>query len=247
MAIEADYGRLDQFEELPSEPLWPYLAENLEVFDEAFGLRPADSVKMSRIAAVRLLSHMPKAPARYFAQLLEVATGETKRGRPEARAMLAQAPDVSDHIVGLLNDSRQAVRAGSAEWIAERGDEAAIPALKTRLKKEKSEIAKAAILTSLEALGEDLSGYLGPEALLAEAEKGLEKANFKKLDWMALDHLPRVHYRTGEAVPAEVLRWWLFVAVKLKQPGATRSSTCTSSSWPRTMPRPSPPGCSTAG
>ena len=119
----------------------------------------------------------------------------------------------------MLNDSRQAIRAGAAEWIAARGESEALPDLKKRLKKEKSEIAKAAILTALDSLGEDLSGFVGPKALLEEAETGLKKAKFDKLDWMALDHLPAVHYPGNRRVPTEVLKWWLFLAVKLKQPG----------------------------
>ncbi len=218
--IQDDYAYLEpQLDNVPPDALWPYLAQRFDVIDEAFGLQPQKGVKLSRVAAVRVLCRLPKPPARYFGQLLEAATGETKAGRAEARSMLADAPDVSQHVSALLNDSRQAVRAGAAEWIAERNDVAAIPKLKARLKKERSELAKAAILTTLDGLGEDLSGFVGPKALLEEAEKGLKKAKLDKLDWLGLDHLPKVRYRSNRQVPDEVLQWWIFLAVKLKQPG----------------------------
>ena len=218
--IQDDYAYMEpQLDNVPSDSLWPYLAENLDVIDEAFGLKPTSVIKLSRVGAIRALNRLPEAPARYFGPLLEAATGETKSGRAEARNMLKDAPKVGEHIVALLDDSRQAIRAGAAEWIAERGESDAVPALKKRLKKEKSELAKAAILTALEAFGEDLSGFIGPKALLDEAQAGLKKAKLDKLDWLALDHLPAVHYRSKRRVPDEVLRWWIFLAVKLKQPG----------------------------
>ena len=218
--IQDSYAYMEpQLDNVPPGALWPYLAQNFDVIDEAFGLQPQKGVKLSRVGAIRVLSRLPKPPARYFGQLLEAATGETKGGRVEARKMLADAPDVEQHVMALLNDSRQAVRAGAAEWIAERNEVEAIPNLKARLKKEKSELAKAAILTTLETLGEDLSGFVGPKALLEEAEKGLKKAKLDKLDWLGLEHLPRIRYRSNRQVPDEVLKWWIFLAVKLKQPG----------------------------
>ena len=108
---------------------------------------------------------------------------------------------------------------GAAEWIAARGDREAVAPIVAQLKKEKSELAKAAMLTTLDKLGEDIGGYVGPDALLKDAEKGLKKARFDKLDWLGLTRLPACSYRSGDAVPPEVLRWWIFLAAKLKQPG----------------------------
>ncbi len=211
------YG--DQMDAVPAEKIWPYVAEHLDIVDEAFGLRPQTGDRVNKVAAIRLLRRLPATPARYFRPLLDVATGETKAGRLEARQMLRTAPNVEQHIVALLDDSRQAVRAGAAEWIAARDERDAIPALYKRLKKEKSELAQAAMLTALKRLGEDLSELFSPEILLDKAEKGLKRAKLDKLDWMALEHLPAVYYRDDSRVPGDVLKWWLFLAVKLKQPG----------------------------
>ncbi|MET0043754.1 MAG: DUF4132 domain-containing protein, partial [Candidatus Thiodiazotropha sp. 6PLUC3] len=218
--IQDDYAYMEpNLDNVPSDAVWPYLAQSFDVIDEAFGLKPQTDIKLSRVGAIKVLYRLPKTPSRYFGQLLEAATGETKAGRAEAREMLANAPAVDDHILALLNDSRQAVRAGAAEWIAARHYVEGIPALKARLKKEKSEVTKAALLTTLDALGEDLSGFVGPKALLEEAEAGLKKAKLDKLAWLNLDHLPKLRYPSNRAVPNEVLKWWIFLAVKLKQPG----------------------------
>jgi Domain of unknown function (DUF4132) len=206
-------------ERLPRNALWPYLAENLDVFDEAFGLKPQGDVKLDCIAAVRALALLPAPPARYFAPLLEVATSEIKLGRAEARAMLNAAPEVEARLVALLDDSRQTMRAGAAEWLSVRRDPSALTALYRRLKKEKSEVARAAILTALKHLGEDLSDILGPAALIDEAEKGLKTAKFDKLSWLPLAHLPRLRFCDGASVPPDVPKWWTLLAFKLKQPG----------------------------
>ena len=183
------------------------------------GTAPAGADSSSRIAAIRVLQQFPATPERYFRSLLEIATGTTKTGRAEARSLLEDAPGVEEHVIALLEDSRQAARAGAAEWLAERQAMDAIPALKKRFAKEKSELAKAAILTTLKRLGVDLRDQFTPTLLLEEAERGLKKAKLDKLDWLALDHLPSLHFKDGSRVPDDVMKWWLFLAVKLKQPG----------------------------
>jgi hypothetical protein len=114
------------------------LAENLDVFDEAFGLAAPGDVKMDRAIAVQALTLLPATPARYFAPLLEIATGETKNGRAEARAMLRDAPEVEARLVALLDDTRQAIRAGAADWLSIRRDGSALAALHKRLRLRKA-------------------------------------------------------------------------------------------------------------
>jgi uncharacterized protein DUF4132 len=207
------------FADMPPHAAWPYLAENLDVFDEAFGLKPETGVKLNRAAAIRVLTLLPATPARFFAPLLEAATGVSRDGRAEARALLGDRPEVTRRLIALLDDSRQALRAGAAEWLAQRKDPGGVSALWARLKKEKSELARAAIVTALRRLGEDVSEVVGPEALVAEAKKGLKSAKLDKLQWLGLEHLPRVRFRGGDTAPRELVLWWLNVAFKLKQPG----------------------------
>jgi hypothetical protein len=219
MAIGSGYTDVSGWLAMPRDAVWPYIAANFDVFDEAFGLKPPNGDTLDKVKAISALAILPVTPTRYFGPLLEMATGVTRSGRAEARAMLAAAPDVGARLIALLDDSRQAVRAGAAEWLADRKDEGAVAALKARLKKEKSEIAQAGILSALKKLGEDISGFVGPKALIAEAEKGLKSAKLDKLAWLGLDAMPRMQFRDGSGVPPEVLKWWIALAVKLKQPG----------------------------
>lgn len=211
-----DRLRLDTY---PEANVWPYLAENFDVFDEAFGLQPAGQLAYDRVKAIHVLAALPATPERYFGPLLEAATATTKGGRAEARAMLSGVAEVHDRLLLLLDDSRQAARAGAAEWLGQRGDKTAVAPLETRLKKEKSESVKAAVLTALDRLGEDLSGLIGPSALIAEAEKGLKSTKLDKLAWLGLEHAPRLRFHDGSAAPADLVRWWAALAFKLKQPG----------------------------
>jgi HEAT repeat protein len=219
-ALQSGYYYLSAaWDHLPRQAVWPYLSENLDAFDEAFGLKPPGGAPLDRVKAIRMLKLLPATPARYFGALLETATGSSRAGRAEAREMLAKAPDVEQRLLALLDDSRQAIRAGAAEWLADRKDPSGVAALKARLKKEKSEVAQAAILTALGRLGEDLSGLLGPKVLIAEAEKGLKSAKLDKLAWLGLDNLPKLRFKDGTPVPPDVLRWWIALAYRLKQPG----------------------------
>ncbi|MES0828364.1 DUF4132 domain-containing protein [Ruegeria sp. SCP11] len=213
-----EWGNYD-VADLNRDALWPLLAESFDIFDEAFGLRPAGEPAPRKIRAIQFLRLLPKTPQRYYGPLLEVATGTTKSGRAEARAMLEGAPGLEDRAIALLEDTRQDVRSGAAEWLADLGVRAAIKPLKARLKKEKSDLAKAAILTALSRLGVELTDYVGPKALLVEAEKVLKKAKFDKLDWVIGDHFPALKYKGGQKVPADVIKAWVFLANKLKQPG----------------------------
>lgn len=198
--------------------IWPLVAQNFDVMDQALGLAPKGDVGTDRLFAVQLLQRMPKTPMRYFGPVLEIATGEGKAGRAEARSLLQDVPQVDDRLIALLDDSRQAIRAGAAEWLAERKYTAAIKPLEARLKKEKSELALAAMLTALLDLGEDISRFVGPAVLIKEAEEGMKKAKMDKLAYLQLDHLPKLKWTGGKPVPDDVIKWWLMIANKLKQP-----------------------------
>lgn len=204
--------------ELNSDAIWPYLAEYPQAIEGAL----TGSYFESKMGALAYLKHFPKTPMRYLGPLLEIATAEGKTGRAEARALLAEAPGLDDRLVDLLEDKRQGIRAGAADWLAERGCKNAIKPLHKRLKKEKSEVAKAALLGALQVLGGDVSGYVGPEALIKESEAGLKKAKFDKLDWLDLDYIPKLAWQNGDPVPSDVPKWWVFLANKLKQPGGNR-------------------------
>ena len=207
---------------LPQEALWPYFAENLEAFDRALGLLPwvreARHNKPSLSRTLEALQLLPKTPQRYLAPLLQLAASGGIRYRQTARDLLKDAPAIDDHIIKLLGDKKQEVRSGAAEWAAQRGMTAAIKPLHAALKKESAERPRAAFISALRDLGEDIGAYISERKLKEEAEAGLKKASFKDLEWFPFTALPVIRFKSGKAVPPEVLKWWIASANKLKQP-----------------------------
>lgn len=204
-----------------AELFWPHVAENFDAIDEALGLRPQSRQPALHAGnALDLLALLPKVPHRYLLPLMTIATGTQKAARQQARALLAGAPDIDTAIAGLLGDGKQDMRAGAAEWLAARGARAAVPALRTALAKEKSDVARAAIITALERLGDDVADCFDRDRLLAEAGKGIAKTPAKGLEWFPFDLLPPIAWQDGQAVDPRILRWWVVLAHKLKQPGS---------------------------
>jgi hypothetical protein len=206
---------------MPDAVVWPLVAEQLWVVERALGIGADGDIPENKAEALAMLETLPALPQRFGGPLLELALNGPKALQKSARALLNRNAGFEDLLIGLIADTRQDIRAGAAKWLGERGVAAAVAPLNARLRKEKSAVAKAAILAALEALGQDISAHVGPGALLKEAEAGLPKASFKDVDWLDLDRLPQVHYRDGTPVPAQVIRWWIALAVKLKAPGET--------------------------
>ncbi|HEY3001950.1 MAG TPA: hypothetical protein VGJ44_06335, partial [Kribbellaceae bacterium] len=75
------------------------------------------------------------------------------------------------------------------------------------------------MLGGLQALGQPVEKYLDRDALAKEAAKGLTKGMPRSLEWLRWDAVPVVHWAdNGEAVPADVLRWFVVQAVKARSP-----------------------------
>ncbi len=215
------YSTNSHLDGLPMQAVWPLLAENLWMVDCALGLVADTHIGERRLGALKMLAALPKLPAKYSALLLDLAMTAQKDLRKAAAAILKRNQGYEAQLLSLLGDSRQDLRAGAAKWLGELGHVPAIAPLKKQLKAEKSVVVKSAILSALKALGEDVSPYIGPDALLTEAKAGLPKANFKDVDWLDLNGLPQVRYQGGTPVPAEVVRWWIALAVRLKTPADT--------------------------
>ncbi len=217
------YDRRDLFaalKELPGEAVWPWLVECFDVFDEGLGLRPASiPFELSRI--LNLLKFLPILPQRYFAKVLDIAVSEKRPLRRQAMALLRDAKDLSQRIEALLDDKRLQVRINAAVWLADIRSTASEGALRRRLKKEKSDPVRAALIESLQRMGFDLSDVIGPVSLIAEAEAVCAKQAPVLPDWLVRDGLPVLHWRSGATVPALVTTYWLGLAIRLKDPGAS--------------------------
>ena len=207
------------YADLDCPTLAVYYVEHLDLIEEALGLRPkSGEQELSEKAALQLLAWLPRIPATLLHPLLNLALGPGKQARVPARKLLATAAGIDDAIVARLADAKKEIRATVAEWIGERGMKAALPALKAALKKEKSEEGRAALLTALARLGEDISDHFSQKALKAEAEKGLAKTPAKSLEWFPFAALPSLKWKDGKTVDPIVVKWWIVLADKLKDP-----------------------------
>lgn len=210
---------LDAIEALPGDALWPWLAESMEVLDEALGLAPAKTaIPLDR--SMRVLAMLPAVPQRYLPRLTEIAVAEKRHLRLLAMELLREAKDLPARIEALLDDKRQPVRINAAGWLADIRSAASEKALRARLKKEKSDPVRAALIIALQRLGVDLADVIGPASLIAEAEKANTKTPPKLPAWLVANRLPQVRFKDGATVPQSVVEYWLALAIRLKDPGA---------------------------
>jgi hypothetical protein len=133
--------------------------------------------------------------------------------------VLSALPDLGSRVIESLSHSKSEVRIEAANWLAELQHAPAIPVLAKALEKESRETVRAAFLTALEALGDDISPRLAPAILLAEARKGLKAKAPAGLAWFSFEALPACRWADGEGVEPEIIRWWTVLACKLKEPG----------------------------
>jgi hypothetical protein len=209
---------------LPADRVWPFFAEHPEYIDEGLGLiappkREGRQTQLDLNATLRTLAIFPTVQARWLPRVMELALGDGKTHRSAAQKALSMLPDIGRRVVESLEATKSEVRIEAANWLAELKYTDAVPAITKGLEKETRETVRAAYLTALEALGDDISPRLAPAILLAEAKKGLKAKPPAGLAWFSLDALPACKWLDGSAVEPEIVRWWVVLACKLKEPG----------------------------
>lgn len=211
-------------EVLPPECVWPFFAERPEYIDQGLGLAaPAQNDNhrggLDLGATLRTLATFPTVLARWLPRVMELALGEGKTHRSAAQAALSQLPDIGRRVIDALASSKSEVRIEAASWLVDLHHTDAIPALTRALEKETRETVRAAFLTALEALGAVITPWLAPATLLAEARKGLKARPPAGLSWFPLEALPACQWADGTTVEPDIVRWWVVLACKLKEPG----------------------------
>ncbi|AOA57357.1 DUF4132 domain-containing protein [Acinetobacter larvae] len=207
-----------------AEQIWPFFAENIEYLGEALGLTPSQeenkyqSFDIGR--AIVILNSFPEIPQQFIPRLLEFALGENKRLRFDAQQALHRLPNIHLRAIDALSSGKQEIRITAIEWLARLQHPDAVPALNALLAKEKKEVVRAAILTALEKLGQDIQAYLQPEVLLKEAQQGLKAKLSASFAWFDFSQLPRLTWQNAQPVDPDIIRWWLVLAEKLKDPKA---------------------------
>lgn len=201
-------------------PIWPALCSRFGELDQALGLAPQSGAEpFLPQRGLELLGEFPILPARYRPAIMALAGDSAARTRDRARTLLKDTPGIDAAIAVQLGDGRQDTRAFAADWLASRGATQELPAIRAALKREKSDLARAAMITALQKLGDDVSHLFDPQVLAKDAKAGLAKTKPKGLDWFPFDMIPALHWADGTPVDPILPRWWVTLAAKLKQPG----------------------------
>ena len=219
--LEDAYYGLPEFVSRP-ELVIPFFMEHSDFIDEALGMIPSRAErewrKLQADKAIALLAKFPAIPKAYIPKLLEIALGSNKTLRQDAQNLLQSLPNIHQRAIEALSSGKQDIRTTAVEWLGRLGNKEAVEPLYDLLKKEKKETVVAAILNALEALGEDISAYLTPEALLADAQKGLQGKLSASFAWFDFGLIPAAKWADGSPVDPQILQWWLVLAEKLKDP-----------------------------
>ncbi|WP_342075760.1 DUF4132 domain-containing protein [Yoonia sp. SS1-5] len=195
---------------------WQIAASHLPLVIGALPPRGTDLRTAQR--ALAIIADFPSLPADLVQPLLFVAIDDRARLRDPAQKLLTDVPGIDDQLIMILADKRQAVRANAARFLADRGATAALPALVKRLKGEKSELARADLISAVARLGGDAALYLGRDALMKEAKTFVGKLPDAKLSWLDQSTAPRLQWADGSAADPVILDAWLRLALKLKSP-----------------------------
>jgi len=206
---------------LPASAIWPLFAEQPALIGQGLGVsmvREDISPPLELAWTLNVLALFPQPPQRWHARLLELALGEAKTCRLEAQQVLEKVPGIGRHAIASLVSGRQEVRAVAARWLADLDCRAAVPALEQALKKESQASGRAVLLSALERLGVDIAPRLQPPLLLEEARAGLKAKAPAGLAWFPFALLPACTWADGAPVEPDIVRWWLLLACKLKDP-----------------------------
>ncbi len=193
------------------EQVWAWAATHPDLVSER--LRDTSDA----VDALKALELFPVLPAQLLPAVADAAVGGAVTNRRLAQRVLRAHPGARELAERSLTGTAS-TREAAAQWLADLADPAAIPALRRAAAKERTPAARAAILHALVACGEDAGDLLSPEVLGAEAAKGLRSKPPASLDWFDFDALPPLRWRDGGAVTPEIVRWWVIMADKLKDP-----------------------------
>ncbi|AHG20913.1 HEAT repeat protein [Chania multitudinisentens RB-25] len=205
------------------EQVWPFFIQHPDFIAEALQLMPDQSTQryqtfeLSR--AINVLATYPSPPTQFVPRLMELALGENKTHRISAQKLLESLPNIHESAQEALTSSKQEIRITAIDWLMRLKHADSVAHLYTLLKKEKREVVRAALLTALEAFGEDISDYLSEKTLLAEAHAGLKaKPPASLAAWFDFNSLPVFHWQNKQPVDANIIHWWIVLAAKLKAP-----------------------------
>ncbi len=207
----------DVLDALPDEALMPFFDVRPKLLEQAFAKlgRYDFEGRRERDGARAWLARLPPPPD-LRPRLLTAALDSARGLALWARHCLRREPDLVGTLLPQLSAGKAQTRIRAAEWLASIGDESARAPLLAALESERSKPARAALLDALDALGADLSPWVGQEPLRALAERKPKLP--RSLTWLAIDSLPVLRWKRGKNLDPAVQRALVLTAHKLKDP-----------------------------
>ncbi|HIE5768379.1 TPA: DUF4132 domain-containing protein [Proteus mirabilis] len=204
------------------EQIWPFYYQHPEYLAEALQLIPSQSNTnndfFSLDNAIRVLKTYPVIPSQFIPKILQLALGDIQIYRFDAQELIEKLPEPHLFIQEGLTSKKKNARVIAINWLIELNNHDAVPALVTLLKTENDEVVRTLLITALEHFGEDISDFLDPLTLLAEAEIGLKNKIPDNLSWFDFNAVPQLTWKNGKVVEPKIIQWWIVLAVKLKLP-----------------------------
>lgn len=200
-----------------NEDVWPFFAHHLEVVNQALTTSSLDSYWFDRAALYKAIRTLPIPPESIIGTLFNVALGSAKAERIAAQDALSNLPGKENRIINALSDGKGDVRTIAAQWLTRLNYAPAKNFLEQAVVKEKNDVAKAAMLDALMALGESVEKYLSVDNIKLQAAKSLAKGIPKDLEWFPWSAIPAVKWKkSNENVSQNVLSWLIVQAFKQK-------------------------------
>ena len=201
------------------DDVWPLLAHDLIPLEALLsGTSPlARHYWFDKAGLFEALRAFPSLPPRLVPLLFETALGSGKTERPLAQHALERLLGKEETIIAALADGKGEKRAQAASWLGRLRHAAAAEPIKAALRKEKNDVAQAAMLGALEALGQPLEAFVGPDKLDELSRKALAKGLPAELDWFPWAALPPVRWaKDGRTIPAETVKGLVAHTFRLK-------------------------------
>jgi hypothetical protein len=195
------------------ERAWPFFVEHPQVLEGWFAGDLNEQKNLNQ-----LIQSFPALPQSVLEVLAKFALGDGVIARRQAQHLLTGHPVAATLALQGIDSGTSAVAASCAQWLATIKDPAVFPELTKRVEKEKRDLVRAGLLSAIDASGGDTSKYLSPERLAAEATKVLRAKLPKSLDWLPFDLVPTVHWRGGEVADRDLIKAWIVLADKTKNP-----------------------------
>lgn len=207
---------------LSPDKIWPFYYQNPRYIAEALKLITYQSDTYHYLctpeSAFHTLELYPIIPSQFIPKILQFALGDTQIYRVGAQKLIEKLPEPLLFIQEGLSSKKENARINAINWLIKLNNHDAIPALISLLKTEKDGVVRTTLITALAHFNEDISDFIDPLILLAEAEIGLKNKIPANLAWFNFDTIPKLTWKNNKPVEPKIIQWWIILAVKLKLP-----------------------------